>query len=489
MEFTLQQLHAFISSATAQLNWQQAASFAGILPFDSRTFQAALLPLCAQSHPGDLWMYTDGSFTPGSTAAPARAGWAVVCIDPFAQAVSFAEGRIDACGLVYGSELTPYLAECYALMAAAIIGVNSFSHRRCVFLSDCTAALEAAAGRCAHQLEGIPQAMCSAHAFRGQLCGGADLYTYVPGHAGIFGNELADQVAKAGAVSREVSVGVCAVVGIVDFWLGRGGIKPPWAALALRSLAGDRSLPALNVPVVAESPHHAGLTSDQLLAPFAPLGALDPPREASGLDPDSTRVTSPADEPLCLTLHLATFNVLSLGKPDDNRVDREACAGLAYQPARAALLAEQLRRHNIHVAFLQETRADSGQSGAGPYLRYASGAMKGQFGTEIWFWKQHPVLLRRLTAAADQFRPEALTVLVADERRLFIRFSGSRVSVLFVALHGPHRAVEQCVVDRWWRETKSLFARALQTVPSCVGRRYERLSWLHHPAACWRPSC
>ena len=48
LEFTLQQLHAFISSATAQLNWQQAASFASILPFDSLTFQEALLPLCTK---------------------------------------------------------------------------------------------------------------------------------------------------------------------------------------------------------------------------------------------------------------------------------------------------------------------------------------------------------------------------------------------------------------------------------------------------------
>ena len=192
--------------------------------------------------------------------------------------------------------------------------------------------------------------------------------------------------------------------------------------------------------------------------PFLPLGAFAPaPVAACGTPSTSPETcTIPAEELCQLSLHLTTFNVLSLGKPGEDREGQAVGEGLAYQPARAALLADQLHRQDVHVAFLQETRADSGQSSAGRYIRFASGATKGQFGTEIWFQRDHVVLSGSPTGSCVQFTKESFTVLAADPRRLLVRFQQGSFSVLFVAVHGPHRATEQCIIESWWQETARL---------------------------------
>ena len=217
-------------------------------------------------------------------------------------------------------------------------------------------------------------------------------------------------------------------------------------------------MPPINTSELFGSVHHGGLEPQQLVAPFLPLGAFAPaPVAACGTPSTSPETcTIPAEELCQLSLHLTTFNVLSLGKPGEDREGQAVGEGLAYQPARAALLADQLHRQDVHVAFLQETRADSGQSSAGRYIRFASGATKGQFGTEIWFQRDHVVLSGSPTGSCVQFTKESFTVLAADPRRLLVRFQQGSFSVLFVAVHGPHRATEQCIIESWWQETARL---------------------------------
>ena len=431
----------------------QATQLAQYLPelYDAFTL------LQNQCSKGDVLIYTDGSYKPPGTGQRARAGWAVVCIDPYAAEVDFAYGPLMDYCLADQHELSPYIAECYALLVAALITVTTFPDRCCA-CSDCTSAIHAAAGRCEHPLLGIAQAMCSAHALRSQGCCKADKYTHIPGHAGILGNELADLCSKLGARAREATHGVLMDACHLLFWLEHGGQRLPWAAAVLRSLSGDPAMPPINTSGLFGSVHHGGLAPQQLVAPFLPLGAFAPvPAAACGTASTSPEAYTISAEELCrLSLHLTTFNVLSLGKPGEDREGQAVGEGLAYQPARAALLADQLHRHDVHVAFLQETRADSGQSSAGRYIRFASGATKGQFGTELWFRRDHVVLSGGSTGSGVQFTKESFTVLAADPRRLRVRFQQGSFSVLFVAVHGPHRATEQCIVESWWQETASL---------------------------------
>ena len=123
-------------------------------------------------------------------------------------------------------------------MAAALITTAAFPHRQVIFLSDCTAAIGAAAGECSHQLQGIPQAMSSARTFRSGTCQQHDQYRHIPGHQGIPGNELADAMSKAGAHSKEISCCLVIPEPLLAYWVGNGGRHLPWAALAFPRLAG-----------------------------------------------------------------------------------------------------------------------------------------------------------------------------------------------------------------------------------------------------------
>ncbi|OLQ15285.1 hypothetical protein AK812_SmicGene539 [Symbiodinium microadriaticum] len=248
-----------------------------LAPFRGRALDAFLLELRNACTPGDMYFFSDGSFFPPTSVRHSRAGWAVVCIDPHMDSLALALGCVPDFLMCEGAPLSPYLAECTGLLAAGLIRINAFSHRRAVFCSDCTAAVEAAAGRCAFQVEGIPQAMCSVHAFAQQVFGSLDRYQYTPGHTGIVANELADVASKYAACRRRVSCGLVAMHTRLHFWLSDGATLLPWAAVALQSICGHSDMPPLNTANVGDNSHHQGLSLPQLLEPFMPLHALRAP--------------------------------------------------------------------------------------------------------------------------------------------------------------------------------------------------------------------
>ena len=218
----------------------------------------------------------------------------------------------------------------------------------------------------------------------------------------------------------------------------------------------------INRSLRVDSSHHAGLSAYQLIEPFVPPGALD--RELRTIDTTGSSVdpsTSGQATPHQLSLSLVTFNVLSLGKPTDDQADPTISGtGLTYQLARAALMAAQLKAKRVHVAFLQETRADQGVSLVGDYIRYASGAVRGQFGTEIWLRANHAIFESSAQCSdGDKFSKHHITVLEMDERRLLVRYTGSQISILFASLHAPHRAHERCLIESWWTATRHMLLR------------------------------
>ena len=455
-------LHSLMTARTTLVSWQQAQTAVPDLDsFDITVIQREMDRLRADTHSACLWAYTDGSFTPAGPSNSAKAGWAVVYLDPATRQISLAWGSMWVLPDWGEDVLSSYVAECYALTAAALIATAVFSHRRVLFLSDCVAALRAAAGTCAYQLAGLPQATSSAHALHGQVCPAGGIFQHVPGHCGILGNEIADRLSKRGAHLRELSCGLVLSEVLWQSWLGWGGRRLAWAAIALRSMLGDPAVPPLNAPLHHDTACHGGLSPQQLLDPFVPPRAFQAARSAEASDsPNSCEAMQADGQPSAahrLTLGFATYNVLSLGRPTEDRTGPKTDdAGLAYQPARAALLAEQLQRRGVHVAFLQETRADEGLSSVGAFLRYASGAIRGQFGTEIWLRSGYqPLSHPGSVEAAQGFDKSCLVVLASDERRMFVRYTGQNLSILFVGLHGPHRVTERCVTEAWWRDTKN----------------------------------
>ena len=464
--FTMASLHQLFAAAPALVPLPR-------VPAETRTTCSCALSalrhdfqrMRADSSSAHVWIYTDGSFTPACKDKPAYAGWAAICIDPHRQQASLASGPVLA-SLWGDEELTPYLAECFALAAAGLLAITAFSCRPIIFLSDCTAAVGGASGQHTHRLQGIPHIMSSVHVFRTQVCAQADQYRHIPGHQGIPGNELADVMSKTGARSKNFTCGIVVSGDVLSRWFVNGGRLLSWAALAVRSLRGDSTVPPLNSALSVDPPYNANLSPAQILAPFLPPGAWATEQHATSAAGVDARQHKAASYRLCV--NLATFNVLSLGKPSADRADpATGDVGLAYQPARAALLAAQLKDRRVQVAFLQETRADPGLSRVGDYIRLASGAVRGQFGTEVWFQARHAILRGDLgDEDTDSFTKERFTVLESDERRLLVRFSGRQISILFVGLHAPHRAHERCTIDAWWRDTRQLVDRHLRQ--SCL---------------------
>ena len=455
-------LYSLVTARTNLVSWQQAQTAVPDLEFfDTTVLQREMDRLRADTHSACLWAYTDGSYTPAGPSASAMTGWAVVFLDPATHQISLAWGSVWVLPDWGEDVLSPYVAECYALTAAALIATAAFSHRQVLFLSDCTAALGAAAGTCTYQLAGLPQATSSAHALHDQVCPAGGIFQHVPGHCGILGNEIADRLSKRGAHLREFSCGLVLSEVLWQSWLGWGGRRLAWAAIALRSMMGDPAVPPLNAPLHHATVCHGGLSPQQILDPFIPPGAFYAARSAGVSNSSNTCEAVPAGGiPAAvhrLTLGFATYNVLSLGKPTEDRAGPKTDdAGLAYQPARAALLAEQLQCRGVHVAFLQETRADEGLSSVGAFIRFASGATRGQFGTEIWLRSGYqPLSHPRSLEAAQGFDKSCLVVLASDERRMLVRYTSQNLSILFVGLHGPHRVTERCITEAWWRDTKN----------------------------------
>ena len=251
--------------------------------------------------------------------------------------------------------------------------------------------------------------------------GPQDTFEYIPGHKGHFANELADRLSKHGALHG----------------------PDPGARDTLMKWLAHAILPPASGNPECRTPDHAGLSPSEIIAPFVPIGVL------GDSVPDR-----PAEEQQLLELRVLSFNTLSLGAAQDKEL--ELGEGLTSGPARAALLADQLKAHQVIAAALQETRSEAGSTRVGGFLRYAAGSERGQFGTEWWFLDGAP-----LTKTADsdrqyRFEAQALTTVFADCRRMFIRYSRPGMHILFVSLHAPHRATEHHILEEWWRTTLNL---------------------------------
>ena len=158
-----------------------------------------------------------------------------------------------------------------------------------------------------------------------------------------------------------------------------------------------------------------------------------------------------------LSVRFATYNALSLAT--DKR--GASCEGLAFVPARPALLASQFEAAGVTCAAVQEARTEEGWLCTGPFMRYCSGSDKGHFGVELWFHSK-PAILSPLSGSKTsvRFEQSAFVVLHRDPRRLVMLFKQGGFQLVFAALHAPHRGADPDAIKSWWGTTEAILFRA-----------------------------
>ena len=254
--------------------------------------------------------YTDGSFTPASGDTSCLLGWAVLFYLPDTADLLCAWGAVPPELLGPPLQASAYVAECYALLVAALLCVNRFNHVCAHFLSDCQSALTVVAGHSTCALGGLAEAAANMHTLRRMSSDAPDVYEYVPGHSGVAPNEAADFLSKRGAHSPQGSCGLQVSQDTMIAWLSGGAPRVPWAGVAIRSVSGDAAYPPLNSQHLGDDNFHGSLSLVDLIRPFAPLGAVSTPA-------DSGSTTSRPAEGSChqcvtMRLTVATYNTLSL---------------------------------------------------------------------------------------------------------------------------------------------------------------------------------
>ncbi|CAE7581031.1 unnamed protein product [Symbiodinium sp. CCMP2592] len=454
--FTRQQLHQLRSLQADLLPWERLTQLPALR--EAQLLQCQVSSVMQQLQQ-DGWQgalcFTDGSFTPASEHRAAFAGWACIFVDAAYGVLGAGFGSVPPWILGPQEALSAYVAECFALTIAAFSAWALFPGIDTTFASDCISALHGAEGRFACKPGGCAQAMSHAFDLRRGMHPTADRFVYVPGHQGHFFNEIADLLAKEGALSKTVAPCLQIPPEALRFWLSRGAYHLPWATVALRQAACDPALPPINALNLGDDSWHQGLSYDQMLRPFLP---------AHITSPDSSEGRH---QQFDLALCILSFNTLSLGAClEDNQGCGSGERGLHQRPARAALLAQQLSDSRVSVAALQETRCPQGTSKIGGFLRFSGGADKGQHGTELWFKDGFRVL-----SAHDDgtnhvvFEEQCFNVCHADPRRIFVRFSSGKLALAFGSLHAPHRATERQLLTNWWHDTLKLVAKFRRNDP------------------------
>ena len=387
-----------------------------------------------------LHCFTDGSFTPPTGTRPAKIGWACIFVDPVRLSFGVISGGRPSWLPETAEPPSAFVGECLALVAAMRVCGTALRHRPVAVCVDCTAALGIASGQVAGQSHGIAGILRSISSFARAAASHAPVFQHIRGHQGSLFNEIADVVAKRAADGIYHG-------GWTDFpytpplWWDNGGRAFDWAGLILQCIKGHPGMPQVGRALTPPT-ESAGLSRLQCIEPFMPF-CSQPQQvgEAAGT----------------LQLILATYNVLSLS----GSAFADNCqAGLAFAPARPAILASTFHSSGVTVAGIQEARTEAGRLNTDGFTRFCSGADKGQFGVELWFKTGHTVVSGYgHQSASVSFLPNAFTVLHTDPRRIFVLFSSASIRILFASLHAPHRGAEAHILASWWAETKRLLEK------------------------------
>ena len=444
MGFTVDDLRAFLCTPVELASFDEAVRVCP--PNKQRWLVEHSMDVVLPAHSAVI-CYTDGSYE--EHQGRSKIGWscAFFCADGArgnagAVCIGAVSGSTPAWMFPESQEMSAYVAECVALAHGAWVAARRFPGIATIFMSDCMAALGAAEGIMQFDKATVAGTMHGLHLLRRSSSAGPVQYCYVPGHRGVFGNELTDGLAKAAL--HGCHVGSMCSEGL-EGWLEAGGPFLSWFALTCRSLQASQSCPSVQGLPLHTHPADPADAAD-ILRPFLPAQDVCPQIQAPS-------DTSPADLAAWPTfsLKIATYNALPLAAPASSQRDTE---GLAYKAARPALLARCFEQEEVDLASVQETRCQQGVVHTGGYLRVCSGADAGQLGTEIWLRKGKAIL--HDGRKSYRLQTDQVVVHHSNPRRLVISIRCGQTPLFVIALHAPHRGAEAHIIEQWWKETLQL---------------------------------
>ena len=292
--------------------------------------------------------------------------------------------------------------------------------RKITIAVDNTSALQIAAG--AASASGRPSQWCraiwQAVQARSNTC-----FRHVPSHSGFLVNTIAD------ALADYASRLVC----------GAPAMYCPLPALQTLIAQEGQWLWLLPAAVMRNGvPSYCTCASSTLIA--------GGPEETHQLPPEPAQVQAAAPLPL----HIVTANVQSLKDAASNPFNPSGHA------VRRQYFYDQLHRQKIDVACLQETRGKAGRWSTAGVLTWRSGALKGQYGCEVWV---RPDVVAPPLSLLD-FR-----ILASQPRLIVVTCVSPRFPVTLCAAHAPHSERPDAEAECFWRE----FREALNAAPVSRG--------------------
>ncbi|CAE7220796.1 unnamed protein product [Symbiodinium sp. CCMP2592] len=162
----------------------------------------------------DIHCFTDGSFDASAPQPEASCAWACFFISPASGSCAALSGRVPAWAFPEDKP-SAFVAECFALIAAAWLSLTRYHHSPTVICSDCLSALGIFQGTYGGASAGVAAVLRSLGLLCRDLSPSGIPARHVRGHQGCLGNELADCLARGAATGRPC--------GHLAWTLGHGG--------------------------------------------------------------------------------------------------------------------------------------------------------------------------------------------------------------------------------------------------------------------------
>ena len=145
-------------------------------------------------------------------------------------------------------------------------------------------------------------------------------------------------------------------------------------------------------------------------------------------------------------LCLATANVQSLSK------------GPQGHGGKLHYIQSQMKHFRINCMGIQEARTERGLRAANNILVFASGAIAGQLGVEIWINLDQPIGWKQARGRNKEYHLHRsdFCVVHSDERRLLLRCDNHICSFWLYNTHAPHSGRPLGERQQWWTQTQSI---------------------------------
>ena len=200
-------------------------------------------------------------------------------LDKTRQTCDILSGKLPPWCAGANAEMSAFKAECCALAVAIWLGTAVLEGSPLRIFSDCKAALAIAQGTAAAHVGGVAAVLEHVSECCRAVSRSPHVLTYLPGHTGILGNELADFAAKSGALSCGLGQLRWTGPGEPDWWANNGTLWS-WGGVVCRWARGDDALPSPLAVDLSLDRCGGGLGTEDILSPFLPQQGPCPDRSS-----------------------------------------------------------------------------------------------------------------------------------------------------------------------------------------------------------------